>query len=203
MGQAVNSQGESSEFRVRPNVLLNFAQTWATRHGTNGGFSITKFSERIKNRVKHELDGGTTTTIKINDGNFVDIVDLSDVLSGYVYYAVTQSVNGRMELVNIVDESLLEEMVGPVKPKPASDGFDDVDFASANPVVEASNSKKLELAKDELVLLQYIKGDDEVTCELKRGGLQAMILKLLADGILLDTMKVWSHGRRPQIDVTL
>lgn len=211
MGQATEkSQGADIEFRVRPNILMHFAQTWAERHGTRGGFSITRFSDTIRKRVTAELTTGKPIKTQLRSGQMVDVVDLSDVLSGFVYYAVMENNNGYSELVSIVDAFGLEEMIV------AEPGGGDKSTAES-PSAESENSispvdkmEKIDVAADELVLLRYSKEmsrelphGEVCTTEVRRGELQGMILKLLADGISIDSMKVWSNGRRPQIDVKL
>lgn len=211
MGQATEkSQGAEIDFRVRPKVLMDFAQTWAERHGTHGGFSIARFSDKIRKRVTAELVGGKPIKTQLRSGQVVDVVDLSDVLSGFVYYAVTQKDKGHSELVNIVDAFGLEEMV---VTDPTGGKESIVEQASAdleNSISPVDKVEKIDVAADEFVLLRYSKAMSEelphgevCTTEVKRGELQGMILKLLADGISIDSMKVWSNGRRPQIDVKL
>ena len=205
MGQATEkSQGTEIDFRVRPKVLMDFAQTWAERHGTHGGFSIARFSDKIRKRVTAELVGGKPITTQLRSGQVVDVVDLSDVLSGFVYYAVTQKDNGHSELVNIVDAFGLEEMI---VTDPTGGDESTVEKPSANlenSISPVDKMEKNDVAADELVLLRYSKADEDVhTHEVRRGELQGMILKLLADGVAIETMKVWSNGRCPQIDVKL
>lgn len=202
MSQAIeHSQGAEMDFRVRPQVLMDFAHVWAERHGKHGGFSITRLSEKIKTRVMSDLQSGQAVDARLRTGQSVQMVDLSDELSGFVYYAMVQKNNGHNELAAIVDDIQKEEMVG----NPEDSAEDSL------PESPSQNGKKVVAEKeisgtdpDELVLLRYSNCDGkEHTEEVKRGELNRMILTLLADGIQIDSMKVWSNGRRPHIDVVL
>lgn len=201
MSQAIENSPVVTDFRIRPRVLMDFAHVWAERHGERGRFSITRLSEKIKTRVITDLQHGQAVDVKLRSGQPVKMVDLSDDLSGFVYYAMVQKSNGFDELSSIVDAVQLEELIG-----------DDLKIEEENPADSpsqseekvASQEKKCDLMPDELVLLRYSNCDgNEHTEEVKRGELNGMILKLLADGIEIGSMKVWSNGRRPQIDVRL
>lgn len=208
MGQAIEkSQGAEIDFRIRPNVLMDFAHTWAERHGHHGGFSITRLSEKIKTRVVADLTSGHAISSHLRDGKPIKVVDLSDDLSGFLYYAMVENNNGLNELVTIVDVAEFEEMAGVRRPAESPDLASEPEKNGSPPVEKV---EKIDVQEDELVLLRYCKAmskelphGEVLTLELKRGELQGMILKLLADGIAIDTMKVWSNGRRPQIDVKL
>lgn len=208
MGQATEkSQGADIDFRVRPNVLMDFAQTWAERHGHHGGFSITRLSEKIKTRVVADLMSGHAISSQLRDGKPIKVVDLSDDLSGFVYYAMIENNNGLNELVTIVDVAEFEEIAGV---RGGADPQEPVSLPQKNGISPVDKMEKNDVGADELVLLRYCKEmSDELphgevlTTEVKRGELQGMILKLLADGVAIDSMMVWSNGRRPQIDVKL